>query len=135
MRSRVVGTMLSIGGVVTTTDAASGGEEDIVVAEFHDMTANNINGSGGAFVAFGSGAPLSADVSRLEATYTAGEPLCFRVAASAGAAASAPNRFIFNQGDGPVILKVALKLGELLWVRSLSTSAVTGGYIAANLSG
>lgn len=111
-------------------------EDDVVKAETHDMSSVAINGSGGAFVAFGSGAALSAAVKALQITYTAGEPIAFRVAADAAAAAALSNDlFVINQGDGPVMVKVKIAAGGKIWVRSKSTNSISSGYITANLQG
>ncbi len=105
---------------------------DVLVTEFHNISSVNINGSAGAFVALGSGSALASDIVQIQVSYTAGQPLEFGIGASAGAAV---RKFIINQGEGPTTLSVALSSGERLWVRSLSATGVTGGYITMNLIG
>lgn len=105
---------------------------DVKTTEFHNITSANINGSAGAFVALGSGAALGYTIKSLQISYTAGEPLQFGVGASAGAAVK---KWIINQGDGPVNLIISLSATDKLWVKSLSTTAVSAGYITVNFMG
>ena len=111
---------------------ASGSAVDVLKAEFHNMTSVNINGSAGAFVAVGSGAAIGFSIQKIQLSYTSGEPLEFGIGASAGAAV---RKFIVNQGDGPVALDLVLATTDKLWVKSLSATSVTSGYLTLNLMG
>lgn len=105
---------------------------DVKKAEIHDISATNINASGGAFVALGSGAALGSIIQKLQLSYTAGEPLEFGVGASAGAAT---RKWVANQGEGPMLLDILLAAADKVWVRSLSLNAVSSGYITTNFLG
>lgn len=109
----------------------------VLETRFHDMSSVTINDSAGLFVEIGTpaGAAIASTIQRLQLSYTAGEPLCFRIGANAAAAAANPNKFIINQGEGPTTLDISLLAGDRLWVRSLSATAVNTGYITLNLIG
>lgn len=138
MRTRVVGPIsVSVSGIATDVGTALAAffADAIIKTEIHDITAAPINGSGSAFIAFGSGAALLADIKRIQISYTSGQPLVFALGADATAAAAASPAFLLNQGDGPVVLSVAIPSGSKIWVRSGSVTGVTGGYLTANLMG
>lgn len=101
---------------------------------YHDAAAVNINDNTGAFVAVGSGAAISNTIYEININCTLGEPLDFRLGADATAAAANPSKWIMNRGAA-VTLKIKLVAGDKLWVRSLTTSGVTGGEITLNLMG
>ena len=105
---------------------------DVLETRFHQGSVVNINGSAGAWVAFGGGAALASAIKEIHITSTMGEPLEFGIGASAGAAA---RKLIVNRGEGPLVLKIDLDSGEELWVRSLTTTGVTSGEIVVNLLG
>lgn len=105
---------------------------------FHDASAAGINAAAGAFVEVGgaTAAAFTNTILSVQISYTAGEPLAFRIAASAVAAAAlATDNFIVNQGEGPTVLSVALVATDRLWVRSKSATAVAAGYITMNFMG
>lgn len=102
----------------------------------HDASVVNINNNIGAFVEVETAAAIGAfPISRLQVSYTAGEPLQFRLGADAAAAAAANDLFVINQGEGPTTLDVNIPAGSRLWVRSFSATAVDAGYITLNLMG
>lgn len=130
MRSLVVGPITIAAPTVTITDPT------VLQAELHSMAATTINGSGGAFVALGSGVGMAGAITRIQLSYTASEPLAFRVATSAANAAAASNDdWVLNQGDGPVLIYKAIISGGKIWVRSKSTNSISTGYVSANLMG
>lgn len=99
---------------------------------FHYAASQNINGSAGAWVALGSGAAVTVSVKQVQYSSTLGEPV--EIGSGSGAA-SVTQRFIINQGGGPELMNQLFSSGTLLWVRSLSTSAISSGYLTVNLVG
>lgn len=104
----------------------------VLETRFHQGSVTNINGSAGAWVAFGGGAALANDTKKILLTSTMGEPLEFGVGASAGAAQRV---FVINRGDGPISLELVLDSGDEIWVRSLTTSGVTSGELTMSILG
>lgn len=141
MRSRVTGpfsaTVNFSGGAVNSIESGPAGSVlTVQQTEFHSAVSTTINNSSGAFVAFGDGLALVAAISKMQLTSTMSEPLAFRVAASAAAAAGlSADTFVLNQGDGPVLINVSIALAAKIWVRSKSGNAVSAGYLTANLMG
>jgi len=119
--------------VVEGIEAALPG--DTLKTEFQAMASDGINGNGGAFVAFGSGAAMGSAIKAIRLSYTSGQPLTFRKAADATAAASAPDLFVVNQGEDSFEIPLKLEATDKLWVRSLSSQGVTSGFLTANLLG
>ena len=104
----------------------------VLETRLQDMAAVGINGSAGAWVELGGAAVLANAIAKIQLSYTAGQPLEIGTGATAG---SVTRRFIINQGEGPLNLDLQLTAGSQLWVRSLSTTGVTSGYITLNLIG
>ncbi len=102
---------------------------------FHDSAAVQINANSGAFVEVETAAAIASTVSKIHVTTTLGEPLAFRVAANAGAAAASTNGFNVNRGEGPLVLDFSMVAGDRLWVRSLTATAVTSGEVVLNFVG
>jgi hypothetical protein len=108
--------------------------QNVVGTDHHDASSTNINGSAGAFVAFGGGAAL-AKADQIHISSNLGEPMDFRIAASAVAAAAlAGPSFILNAGQD-ARLELAIAASDKLWVRSLTTTGVTSSHLAANYLG
>jgi hypothetical protein len=105
---------------------------DIKETRFHDAALVNINGSAGAWVALGSGAAITVTVKQIQFSSTIGDPLEIGVGSAAG---NAVQKFIINQGGGPVVIADTQASGDKLWIRSLSSSATTSGYLTLNLVG
>jgi hypothetical protein len=127
------------GGVVQAlTDAITASEtlRTVVSTKFHDISSVNINANSGAFVEVRAVGALPSDVTRINMSYTAAQPLQFRAAADAAAAAAlSSDLFVANQGDTIQDMSLQISAGAKLWVRSLSATAVTSGYITMNLLG
>lgn len=131
MKTRMVGP--GSGDVTKGMEAFQG--DEVIQAEFHDMSSVTINGNAGAWVALGSGGALPAAGRRIRLAYTSGQPFSIRKAANAGDAASASDLFVVNQGEDSFDVPVKLEAGDLLWVRSLSSTPIESGYITANIMG
>lgn len=105
---------------------------------FHDCASVNINDNAGAFVEVGTGgyaAAIGANaILRVHVAAAFGEPITFRVAANAGAAAAAADAFILNRG-GTAEFDVLISPGDRLWVRSLTAVSITDGILTLNLAG
>ncbi len=105
---------------------------DIKENRFHYAASQNINGSAGAWVALGSGAAIASTIKQIQYSSTLGLPVEIGVGANAGASVQ---KFVINQGGGPVVITDAQNVGDKLWIRSLSTSAITSGYLTVSLVG
>lgn len=107
---------------------------NVVGTRFHSMASANINANAGVFVELETAGTLSAS-KRIRISYTSGQPLQFRKGADATAAAAADDLFVVNQGEDSFDIPVQFSAGERIWVRSLSSTSVTSGYITANFLG
>lgn len=105
---------------------------NVLETRLQSMAAVAINGSSGAWVELGGALVLANVISRIQITLTAGQPLEIGIGANS---AAVTRRFIINQGEGPLTLDCAFAAGAQLWVRSLSSTGVTTGYITLNLMG
>lgn len=109
--------------------------KDVVHTEVHDCSSVNIQGSAGAFVALGTGAAMPQEIRSLRLSASFGNPFTIRVAADASGAASAANRIVVNRGEDTFEITIKLASGEKLWVRSLTSTAVTSGFLTVNFVG
>jgi len=99
---------------------------DVLQTVFNENSANTIDD-----VTWLELADIVADISKLQLTFTAGQPLEFGVGPNSG---SIVQKFIINQGEGPLTLDCVLSTGDKLWVSSLG-SDVTTGFLTMNLIG
>lgn len=74
---------------------------------------------------------ISDDISKIQLTFTAGQPLEFGTGVDA---MNVTQKFIINQGEGPLTLDCVLASGAKLWVKSLGTDVSTG-FLTMNLIG
>lgn len=109
--------------------------KDVVHTEVHDCSLVNIQGSAGVFVAIGSGAAMPQEIRSLRLSASFGTPFTIRVAADATAAASASNKIVVNRGEDTFEVTIKLNSGDKLWVRSLTTTAATSGFLTLNFMG
>lgn len=135
MKSRIIGDGSSgiSSGVQEALEAVFA--TNILRRTIHDASAVAIQGSGGSFVAFGDGAAVGVTGKMVVVSSTIGQPLQISAAANAGAAAASTKRFYINQGEGPTTFPFQLAAGDLLWIRSLSSTGATGGYVTLNIGG
>lgn len=105
---------------------------------FHDTSSVAINDSAGAFVEIGTGgyaAVIGATpITSIQINCSFGEPVTIRKAASAVAAAAAVDLCILNRGEQETF-GVSILTGERIWVRSLTSVAVSSGILTVNLAG
>ena len=93
---------------------------------------DTINNNAGAWVEFGGAVALASNILELAISFNVGEPLEIGVGPNAGAVTRVA---VSNQGEGPTKLGCTLLSGQFVWIRSLSTTAVTSGYLTMNLLG
>lgn len=100
----------------------------------HDAATTNINGSAGAWVAFGGGTALANTITSLQISGNIDQPFQIGTGANAGAVTS---RVYVNAGGEPNlgVDSTIFIAGQFLWIRSLTTTGVTGGIITMNLLG
>lgn len=119
------GGSVTVSNAVTTTPIGR-----IFETRFHNAASAGINASVGAWVEVETAAALAQAITGFHITTTIGEPLEFGTGASAGAVT---RKWIVNRGEGPLVLGSSLASGTRLWVRSLTTTAVSAGEIVLNL--
>jgi len=123
---------LTAGGSIPV---AAGAGLTVTESRFHDTAVDNINDNAGAYVEVETAAALIANTTKIQITNTLGEPLSFKKAANAGAAAASTDGFNTNRGEGPLTLDYIMSIGDRLWVRSLTSTPVTSGEIVINFMG
>lgn len=111
--------------------------DDVTDTRHHDCSVTNINGSAGALVEIrrdnaNAGAALAAAVKKIHVSCTFGEPIEILSGANSG---SATRRVITNLGEGPLVIECKMTSGHSVFVRSLSTSAITTGVLTINFLG
>lgn len=120
------------------TDALTGvNADDVIGTRHHDCSVTQINGSAGALVEIQqdnstAGAALAAAVKKIHLSCTFGEPIEILSGANSG---SATRRVVANLGEGPLIIECKMTSGHSVFVRSLSTSAITSGVLTVNFLG
>lgn len=122
-------------GAIPVVPTAPGAGTTVTESRFHDTAVDNINDNAGAYVEVETAAALIADTTKIHITNTLGEPLSFKKAANAGAAAASTDGFNTNRGEGPLTLDYIMSIGDRLWVRSLTSTPVTSGEIVINFMG
>lgn len=109
---------------------------NILAQDIHDATATNINANGGAFVAFGSAITIPASAKSIYLSSNLGEPVQVSLAANVGAAAASTQQVYLVQGGNPgASIPVTIGAGNKLFIRSLSATAITDGFITVNVVG
>lgn len=122
-------------GAIPVVSVAPGAGTTVTESRFHDTAVVNINDNAGAYVEVETAAALIANTTKIHITNTLGEPLSFKKAANAGAAAASTDGFNTNRGEGPLTLDYIMSTGDRLWVRSLTSTPVTSGEIVINFMG
>lgn len=112
----------------------SSSTKTVLETRFHDCSSTTINAVGGAFVEIATAAALANTIKLMKVACTFGEPISIRKAANAGAAATASDIALLNQGQSDDF-EVSLVAGDRLWVRSRTSSNITSGYLTINLLG
>ncbi len=116
-----------------TTPAA--GTDNILGQDIHDASAVAVNGSAGAYVALGAAVTIPAGTKRVQISSTMGEPISISFAANVGAAAASTKRVNLVQGGAPGTLDFIPGVDNKAFIRSLSATGVTDGYVALNFIG
>jgi hypothetical protein len=117
------------------TSSVSAGTDNILAQDIHDAAAANINAVGGAFVAFGSGITIPAGTKRVQISSTLGEPVAVSFAANVGAAVASAKKVFMVQGGAPGTIDFIPGTENLIFIRSLSATAINDGYVAINFMG
>lgn len=120
------------GEAIATTFAST---QTILLQDFHDASTANINAVGGAFVAFGSGVTIPSGTKYVQISSTCGEPIQIAFAANLGGAAASTAKVYLVPGGAPGILAFIPATNNLAFVKSLSSTALTDGYITMNFIG
>jgi len=107
----------------------------ILAQDIHNAASTNINANGGAFVAFGSALTIPAGTKEVQISSNLGEPVQVSFAANLGAAAASASQVYLVQGGAPGRVPFIPGANNLVFIRSLSATAITDGYIAINFYG
>jgi hypothetical protein len=108
---------------------------NILAQDIHNATVTNINASGGAYVVFGAGITIPAGTTFVQISSTCGQPLEVTFAANIGAAAASTKKVYLVQGGAPGTLAFIPGVDNLIFIKSLSLTAITSGYVAVNFIG
>lgn len=102
---------------------------NILGQEIHDAATTGINGSAGAYVAFGAAATIPAGTKYVQISSTCGEPLQVAFGADATAAATSAKKAYLVPGGAPGKLEFIPATENKAFIRSLSTTAIAEGYV------
>lgn len=108
---------------------------NLLARDIHDATAAPINGSAGAYIAFGTGITIPAGVREVQVSSNLGEPVEISFAANVGAATASTKKIFMVPGGAPGTLKFVPSTENKMFIRSLSTTAIASSYITANFMG
>lgn len=111
--------------------------DTLVDTRHHDMTLTGLNAAGGALVEMRvdnstTGTGLAAAVKKIHISSTIGEPIEIRTGANSGAST---RRAVLNLGDGPLFLECIITSGHGVYLRSMSSNAITEGVLTINFLG
>lgn len=102
---------------------------NILKQDIHDASASSINGSGGAYKAFGSAITIPAGTKYVQISSTCGEPIEVAFGADATAAATSAKKAYLVEGGAPGKLEFIPATENKAFIRSLSTNAISSGYV------
>lgn len=123
---------LDVNVVQSVVPAGSG--QTVLETRFHDCASTGIQAVGGNFVEIETAAALANTIAQMKVSATFAAPIQIRKAASAVAAAAAPDIALLNKGQ-TMEVPVNLVAGDRLWVRSASTATASTGHLTLNLIG
>lgn len=129
-----VGSKQALDVNVVQSVVPGGSGQTVLETRYHDCAVDTINNNGGAFIEIETAAALANTIALMKISCTFGQPIVIRKAANAGAAAAAADLAMVNKGQS-LDVPVNLVAGDRLWVRSMSTTAVSSGLLTLNLIG
>lgn len=103
-------------------------------ALFHSAASVNVQAVSGAYVAIGTGA-IPAGTKAVQISSSLGQPISIKLAANAGAAPASTRGIDLLSAGGPIMLQVLPTVGEQLFVRSLTATAISTQYLVVNFVG
>lgn len=108
---------------------------NLLANDIHDASSANINGSGGAFVAFGSGITIPAGTKAVQVSSNLGQPVEISFAVNLAGAAASTQKIYLVAGGAPGTLPFIPGSNNLAFIKSLSATGVTSQYITMNFIG
>lgn len=108
---------------------------NLLANDIHDATAAPINGSGGAFIAFGSGITIPAGTKAVQCSSNLGQPVQISFAVNLAGAAASTQKIYLVAGGAPGTLPFIPGSNNLAFIRSLSATGVSAQYITLNFIG
>lgn len=107
----------------------------ILLQDIHDASATSVNGSAGAYKAFGAAITVPAGTTKVQLSSTMGEPVEISFASAIGTAGASTKKVFLVPGGAPGYLDFVPGASNKIFIKSLSTTAITDGYIAINCTG
>lgn len=108
---------------------------NILDQDIHDAAGAPINGSAGAYIAFGTAITIPAGTELVQISSTLGEPVEIAFGADATAAATSAKKVYLVPGGSPGKLEFIPATENKAFIRSLSTTAISDGYVTLNFLG
>lgn len=107
----------------------------ILLQDIHDASATSVNGSAGAYKAFGAAITVPAGTTKVQLSSTMGEPVEISFASAIGTAGASTKKVFLVPGGAPGYLEFVPGASNKIFIKSLSTTVITDGYICINLTG
>lgn len=101
----------------------------ILAQDIHSAAATTVNGSAGAYVALGAAVTIPAGTKSVQISSTMGEPVEISFAANSGAAAASVAKAYLVAGGAPGKLDLIPGANNKAFIKSLSTTSITDGYV------
>lgn len=108
---------------------------NLLARDVHDASAANVNGSAGAYIAFGNGITIPAGTEYVQISSTMGEPIEISFSANLAGAGASTKKVYLVPGGAPGKLEFIPATENQAFIRSLSTNSVTEGYVTINFTG
>lgn len=109
--------------------------ESILLQDIHDAASVAINDVSGAFVNFGAAVTIPALTKFVQISSTCGEPIQISFSANLAGAAASTSQVYMVPGGSPGVLQFIPGANNKVFIRSLSASGLTDGYVTINFMG
>lgn len=108
---------------------------NIVAQDIHNAASVNINGSAGAWVAFGAAITIPANTKMVQISSNLGQPVAVSFAPNLGAAGTTATQINMVAGGAPGKAPFIPGANNKIFIRSLSVTAISAQYITVNFYG
>ena len=110
-------------------------QKNILGQDIHDAATTGVNGSAGAYVAFGAAVTIPATTKKVQISSTMGEPLEISFADVLANAGASVKKVYLVQGGAPGTIDFSPGTSNKVFIKSLSTTAISEGYVTVNFIG